>query len=202
MNSLEKAVQGEMLGGFKSDNAKRSDSQMVKSTCAVFSRLLKELSQGYKELYGELKELAKRNIYKVLRAVIIGVIAFALCIGLAFGVLYVMGTYNKYVFTTDNWNTYRSDRINMIDNMESKFDIVGMNQVEVEKLLGKPKYEISKENCEYIALADKKYDKVVEYELNTNSRSITDVIEKYYVIAYDNDEAIYAEVLMADKMKR
>ena len=183
MNSLDKVGQSKILSSVKSNDIRRQDSHMGKSSWVVFSRLFKELIQSYKELFLELKVLFKKYIYKVIRSVLIGVAAFVVCVGLAFGVLYVMGTYNKYVFTTDNWKTYTSDRINMIENMESKFDIVGMQQKEVEKLLGKPRYVTEKSKCEYITLSDKDFDKVVEYELNSKSRSITDVIKKYYVIA-------------------
>ena len=202
MNSFDKVGQSEILGSIKSEDIRRHDLNMGKSSWLVCSRLFKELIQGYKELFSELKILVKNNIYKVLRSILIGVLAFAVCVGLAFGVLYVMGTYNKYIFTTDNWNTYKSDRINMIESMESKIDIVGMNQAEVEKILGKPRYVTEKAECEYIALAKKDYDRIVEYELNSKSRSITDIIKKYYVIAYKNNEAVYADVHIADTKDR
>lgn len=202
MNSFENVGKSDLRSSVKSNDIRRHGSDMGKTSWVVFSRLFKELMQGYKELYAELKVLIKKNAYKVARSIIIGVVAFAVCVGLAFGVLYVMGTYNKYIFTTDNWKTYKNDRINMIENMESKIDIVGMNQKEVEKLLGKPRYVTEKEKCEYLILSDKDFDNVVEYELNSKSKSITDVIKKYYVIAYKNDKAIYADVLIADTKKR
>lgn len=202
MNSFNEVGKSEVIGSIKSEDIRRHDLHMGKSSWLVCRRLFKELIQGYMELFSELKILFKKNIYKVLRSVLIGIVAFVVCVGLAFGVLYVMGTYNKYVFTTDNWNTYKSDRINMIDSMESKIDIVGMEQVEVEKILGKPRYITEKSKCEYIALADKDYDRIVEYELNSKSRSIADVIKKYYVIAYKNNKAVYADVHIADTKKR
>lgn len=181
------------------DNFKGNDS-IVKSTKNILSIMFKELGKSYVQLYVELKKLVKENLYKAIRTVCIGVAAFAVCVGLAFGVLYLMGTYNKYVFSTENWNTYTSDRINMIESMESTYNITGMSQKKVEKLLGKPSYETSKKDCEYIALSEVEFDKLVEYKLNSDSKSIADIIEKNYVIAYKNDKVVYADVLIADKI--
>lgn len=168
----------------------------------TINRVLRELGSSYIELFRELEKLIKKNMYKLIRSVLIGVGAFALCCGLAIAVIFVMGTYNKYIFTTENWNTYKSDRINMVENMESKYDIKGMSQTEVEKLLGQPSYETKVNECEYIALSKYDYDRVVEYELNSESKSIADVIEKNYVVAYKNGKVVYADVLIADRTNK
>lgn len=168
----------------------------------TINRVLKELGNSYVQLFKELGILLRKNTYKIVRSVLIGIGAFALCCGLAIAVIFVMGTYNKYIFTTENWSTYKGDRINMVDNMESKYDIKGMSQAEVEKLLGQPSYETKLKECEYIALSKYDYDKVVEYELNSKSKSIADVIEKNYVVAYKNGKVIYADVQIADRTNK
>lgn len=202
MDSFKNVGEKELLSGFNMNSQDRSNSDMVKSAFGTFNKIFKELGNSYLQLFRETGILIKKNFYRVIRSILIGVGAFALCCGLAAGVLFIMGTYNKYIFTTENWSTYKSDRINMVDNMESKYTIKGMSQVEVEKLLGKPSYETPKEQCEYMALSKCDYDTVVEYELNRKSRSITDVIAKNYVVAYKDGKAVYADVLIADRIRK
>ena len=175
---------------------------MVKSAFMTFGKVFRELGNSYLQLFKETGILIKKNFFRVIRSILIGVGAFALCCGLAVAVIFIMGTYNKYIFTTENWSTYTSDRINMVDSMESKYKIKGMSQVEVEKLLGKPSYETPKEQCEYMAVSRCDYDTVVGYELNRKSRRRTDVIAKDYVVAYKDGKAVYADVLIADRIKK
>ena len=200
MDSYENVGKKGKVSRFNIDSVPRSDSDMVKSASAIIGSIVKELGKSYAQLYVELKKLIKNNIHKVLRSILIGVVAFAVCVGLAFGVLFLMGTYDKYVFSVENWEQNTSDRINMVESMESEYNITGMSKKEVEKILGKPNFETLKKDCEYIALSKVDFDKIVEYKLNSDSKSITDIIEKNYVIAYKNNKVVYADVLIADKI--
>ena len=164
----------------------------------AINKVLKQVGLLYKDLYTEIVKMIKENARKVGRSVMLGIIAFAACCVIVCIGAFSMGVHNKYIFSTENWNNYPNDRIKMIDNMESKFDFKNMNKKKVETLLGKPDYMTSKEKCEYIDLAKIDYDTVAQYELNKNSRSIIDIIDKNYVIAYKDEKVVFAEVLIAD----
>ncbi|MBE5934795.1 MAG: hypothetical protein E7262_03290 [Lachnospiraceae bacterium] len=164
----------------------------------TINKLLKQMGSLYVDLFKEIKKMFKDNIKKVTRSVLMGVGAFSLCALLAVAAFLIMGTYNKYIFTASNWAEYPNDRINMIKSMESQYDFVGMTSNEVEELLGKPNYSTLKANCEYIDLADVEYEYVAQYEINKESRSIVDMIDKNYVVAYNKGKVVYANVLIAD----
>lgn len=164
----------------------------------TLNKVLKQMGVLYIELFREIGKMIKENVQKIVKCIFIGIGVFALCVALAAAVFFAMGAYNKYIFTSDNWNTYTSDRINMINSLESQYDIVGMNQSQVIDVLGKPDYSTLKQNCEYIDLNEVDYDYVIQYQLNKGSRSILDMIDKNYVIAFKADKAVYAQVLIAD----
>lgn len=162
------------------------------------NRVLKQMGALYVELFKEIGKMIKDNAKRVFRSIAIGVTAFALCVILAATVLWAMGVYNKYIFSPSNWNEYQSDRISMVNSMEAQHDFIGMNQSQVEALLGKASYSTLKQDCEYIDLKDKEYDHVLQYELNKDSRSIINMIDKNYVIAFKDDKVVFAEALIAD----
>ena len=166
----------------------------------TISKLLKQMCVLYIELFIEIGKMIKENTRKIIKCVFIGIGVFALCVALATAVFYSMGAYNKYIFTKENWNTYTSDRINMIKSLEFQYDFAGMNQAQVIDILGKPSYSTLRQNCEYIDLNKIDYDFVIQYELNKGSRSIMDMIDKNYVIAFKEDKVVYAQVLIADQI--
>ena len=164
----------------------------------TLNKVLKQMGVLYVDLFREIGKMIKENLKRVFRSIAIGVTAFALCVILAAAVLWAMGIYNKYIFSPSNWNEYKSDRITMVNSMESQYDFIGMNQSQVESLLGKASYSTLKQDCEYIDLKDMEYDHVLQYELNKDSRNIIDMIDKNYVIAFKEDKVVYADVLIAD----
>ena len=164
----------------------------------TLNKLVRQMGALYIELFREIGKMIKENIQKIIKCIFIGIGVFVLCVALAAAVFFAMGAYNKYIFTQDNWNIYTSDRINMIKSLESQYDFIGMDQSQVIDILGKPSYSTLKQNCEYIDLNELDYDFVLQYELNKGSRSIMDMIDKNYVIAFKSDKVVYAKVLIAD----
>ena len=164
----------------------------------TLNKCIKQIGVLYADLFKEIIKMVKVNTSKVVKSVFVGIGAFALCVVLAGAVFFVMGTYNKYIFTVDNWNEHTSDRIDMVKSMESQYDFLGMSQSQIEGILGKPSYSTLKHECEYVALKDMEYDFVLQYELNKNSKSIVDMIDKNYVIAFKADKVVYAKTLIAD----
>ena len=73
-----------------------------------------------------------------------------------------------------------------------------MAQSDVENILGEPSYMTLKEKCEYIDLENVDFEYIAQYELNKESRSLIDVIDKNYVVAYKNGKVVYAQVQIAD----
>ena len=164
----------------------------------AINKVLKQMGILYVDLFREIVKMFKENTRKVLKSILVGIGAFGLCVLLAIVIFFAMGTFNKYIFTTNNWMEYPSDRINMIKSMEAQYDFVGMTNNEVEDILGKPNYSTLKEKCEYIDLEKLDYEYVAQYQLNKESKSIVDMIDKNYVIAYKAGKVVYAEVLIAD----
>ena len=164
----------------------------------TINKVLKQMGSFYVDLFREITKMFKENVGKFIKSIFVGVGAFVLCVVLAAVIFFATGTFNKYIFTTDNWMDYPSDRINMIRSMESQYDFVGMTNNEVEDILGKPSYSTLKEECEYIDLENLDYEYVAQYQLNKESKSIVDIIDKNYVIAYKAGKVVYAEVLIAD----
>ena len=164
----------------------------------TLSKVMRQMGTLYIELYKEIVKMFKENTKRIIRSILLGIGAFALCAVLAGAIFLAMGAFSKYVFTIDNWSQYPSDRINMIKSLESQYDLVGMTQKEVENILGSPSYKTLKEKCEYIDLANVDYEYVTQYELNKKSKSIIDIIDKNYVIAYKQGRVVYAKVQIAD----
>ena len=164
----------------------------------TINKVMKQMGVLYIDLYREIVKMFKKNTKRVVRSICLGVGAFALCVVLAGAVFLAMGAFNKYIFTVDNWSQYPSDRITMIKSLESQYEFIGMNERDVENVLGKPSYVTKKEECEYIDLANIDYEYVTQYELNKKSKSITDMIDKNYVIAYKQGKVVYANVQIAD----
>lgn len=74
-------------------------------------------------------------------------------------------------FSTEKWNTFKNHRYLMIDDLEKKYNLIGMNIEDVEDILGNSLNEICEED-----------KSTLTYHIQSNPLS-----EKYYVIYYEND---------------
>lgn len=74
-------------------------------------------------------------------------------------------------FSTEKWNTFKNHRYLMIDDLEKKYNLIGMNIEDVEDILGNSLNEICEED-----------KSTLTYHIQSNL-----LAEEYYVVYYEND---------------
>lgn len=73
-------------------------------------------------------------------------------------------------FSTEKWNTFKNHRYLMIDDLEKKYNLIGMNIEDVEDILGNSLNEICEED-----------KSTLTYHIQSNL-----LAEEYYVFYYEN----------------
>lgn len=151
-----------------------------------------------KEILVALYNMVKDNIKKIQRSIVLGVLGTVVCFAIIIIASTFLGVFTDYSFSKENWINNQSQRIKMISSLQKEYNIEEMNRDQIEQLLGKPNFVTSKDECEYIALRNQKFDELVEYQLNNGSKSITNIFQKNYVIAYKDGKVVWNDVMITD----
>lgn len=94
-----------------------------------------------------VKFIFKKKFYQAILCGCIGIIVYIfLIIGSTFGINRYFNTFSKEKWCNDNWHSFR---YLMIDDMEEKYNLIGMKKSEVYNILGKEDTELEKRQGEY-----------------------------------------------------
>lgn len=103
-----------------------------------------------------LKRFIKNRFIVPIAAIVMTVIL--VCVN--YGILYASSCYIS-VFSQEKWARYDSLRTYMVEDMESKYDFIGMTKQQVLDLLGKPYEDTPAENTFSYYIGDAVIDPVL-----------------------------------------
>lgn len=117
-----------------------------------------------------LKAVGKKNFGDCVKtALIVSLIYATVSVGTEYG---VRAYFTK--FNAENWINYPANRHLMIDDLEKKYNIIGMSTDEVENLLGSPE----------------QYDSVANKDALIYGAAKSFFADEYYAVIYDDNKIV------------